>query len=80
MLLGFSAVFFSLIAFYVLSFVVSDRPRDVNFINEAGWGYFVQLLVIGYLPWGAVRHLGKAPKPVYSPRVARAGEIGRVGH
>jgi len=79
MLLGFSAVFFALISFYVLSFVVSERPRDVNFINEVGWGYFVQLFVIGYLPWGAIRRLGKAPKPAYAPPPHPAGEFERAG-
>ena len=79
MLLGFTAVFFALISFYVLSFVVSERPRDVNFINEVGWGYFVQLFVIGYLPWGAIRHLGKAPKRAYAPPSRPAGDFERAG-
>jgi len=80
LLLGFAAVFFALIAFYVLSFVVSERPRDVNFINEAGWGYFIQLLIIAYLPWGAIRHLGKVSKPAQARQPSPRGEIGRVGN
>jgi len=79
MLLGFSAVFFAMISFYVISFVVSERPRDVNFVNEVGWGYFIQLFVIGYLPWGAVRHLGKVPKPAYVQPSRPTGEYESAG-
>ena len=80
LVLMFSSVFFGLIASYVLSFAVSDRPRDLNFINEEGWGYFIQLLIIGVLPLAIVLKFGRAaPKP-HAPAPSPLRDIERVSH
>jgi membrane associated rhomboid family serine protease len=59
LLLGFSSVWFALVTCYVASFAVSEHPRDIKFIEEIGWLYFVQLLVAASLPCVAILKFGK---------------------
>lgn len=80
LLMMFAAVFFALIGGYVLSFVVSARPYDVNFVREQGWGYFAQLLVIGYLPLEAIRRFGKVRRRTPAPAPRPIRDFESVGH
>ncbi|MFT5287240.1 MAG: hypothetical protein ACI8TQ_003421 [Planctomycetota bacterium] len=76
MLLMFSAIWFVLISSYVATFVISEHPHDLQFVEDVGWGYFIQLLLIAYLPWTLIRRFGKVKtQPFMPPAPTLADEL-----